>query len=50
MSYPYESEVHLQFCYSSAYAAPDAVAKWNGAKVVKTICGMFTYPAIRPEF
>lgn len=37
MSYPYQSEVHLQFCYSFAYAAPDAVAKWNGAKVVKTI-------------
>lgn len=41
--------MHLQLCYPLAYAAPDAVAKWNRAKVVKTIQGMFTYPAIRPE-
>lgn len=49
MSYPYESKVHLQLSYPLAYAAPDAVTKWNGAKVVKTVCGMFTYPAFWPE-
>lgn len=41
--------MHLQLCYPPAYAAPDAVAKWNGAKVVKTFRGMFTHPAVRPE-
>lgn len=41
--------MHLQLCYPLADAAPDAVAKWNGAKVVNTLQGMFTYPAIRPE-
>lgn len=49
ISYPYENEVHLQLCYPPAYAAPDAIAKWNWAKVVKTLRGMFTYPASRPE-
>ena len=49
ISYPYESEVHLQLCYPPADAAPDAVAKWNRAKVVKTLRGMFTYPALRSK-
>lgn len=47
ISYPYENEVHLQLHYPPTDAAPDAVAKWNGAKVVKTIWGMFAYPAVR---
>lgn len=38
--------MHLQLCNSPANAAPDAIAKGNGAKVVDTICGIFPYPAI----
>lgn len=41
MAYPRERKMHLQLCYSSANAAPDAVAKGNWAKVVNAVCGMF---------
>lgn len=44
-----ESQVHLQFCYPPAYAAPDAVAKGNGAKIVHSIQSVFTEPAIGTE-
>lgn len=47
--YPCESQMHLQLGYPPANAAPDAVTKWNGAKVVDTISGMFPYPALRSE-
>lgn len=45
-----ESQVHLEFCYPPANAAPDAVAERNGAKIFHSIGSVFPEPAIGTEF
>lgn len=44
-----ESQVHLEFCYPPADAAPDAVAERNGAKIFHSIQSVFTEPAFGTE-
>lgn len=44
-----ESQVHLEFCYPPADAAPDAVAERNGAEIVHSIRSVLTEPPIGTE-